>query len=163
MEMLSSMAWLSNDGKYRYLLSRKWSDRLAIRRIMWIMLNPSTADALKDDPTIRRCIQFSRDWGFDEMRVCNLYAYRATKPKDLPSSWPERFGPENGVFLWNTSHACATIVCAWGVNGKRLTAPVDLDPTKKLWCLGKTKGGYPKHPLYVPANTKLEALWWPTY
>jgi hypothetical protein len=158
MEDIFRTADLSPDGKYRYLLTRRWS-RFAGggRRIMWVMLNPSIADATKDDPTIRRCIKFSQRWGFDEMMVCNVYAYRATKPEDLPDDYAERAGPKNDEYLRHISSLAATIVCAWGTKGLKV-APWAIAYGKRLWCLGKTKHGYPKHPLYLPADTQLEAF-----
>ena len=150
-------AEISKDGRYRYRLWRRWKPG---PDVVWIMLNPSTADAHEDDPTIRRCIEFSRTWGFGGMDVVNLYALRATDPQDLRGH-PEPEGLENsrawqeaGCFTDQT-----TVVAAWGANVAMsgLSRPRVLSGKTALGfqCLGVTVDGHPKHPLYVKANTPL--------
>ena len=129
--------------------------------MLFIMLNPSTADAEKDDPTIRRCMAFAKRELCTELTVINLYALRATNPKELVGSIdPE--GPENFKY-WTYEierHLMTgTIVAAWGAN-RYAPAPM-YDTLKKLspiYCLGKTKGGAPRHPLYVRADQPLEVF-----
>ncbi len=155
-------AHISADGKYRYWLERRWLHAPAdAPLIVWCMLNPSTANANVDDPTIRRCIGFSHAWGYRRLVVVNLYAYRATEPRDLKGlGGPELFGPENAFWLHSYIEAADAhlIICAWG--GKRfkrvpLPLPVGSITKARQWCLGRTKSGEPLHPLYLPADTQL--------
>lgn len=136
---------------YRYRLDRRWADG---RAMAFIMLNPSTADADKDDPTIRRCIGFSKREGCGALIVGNIYAFRATKPADL---WKAAFpvGPDNHRALSEIADAADIIVCAWGDQG---TGPTpDALRGHDLWCLGRTKNNYaPRHPLHVKADRPLE-------
>lgn len=155
-------ALLSNCGKYRYWLSRTFEPATGKNfhsPVLFIMLNPSTADALLDDPTIRRCISFAKRWGHLGVTVANLYAYRATDPKDLwKTEHPE--GIKNDLWLQRLINDHAFVVCAWGVNAevsrverfKRLAFSINTN----LWCLGTTKNGSPKHPLYIKADQELE-------
>jgi hypothetical protein len=120
------------------------------------MLNPSTADATLDDPTIRRCIGFSKAWGRNALTVCNLYALRATDPADLWKS-DDPIGPENDLHLLNSFGDL--IVCAWGANAK--LARVEhvcrlLNGSAPLMCLGTTNAGAPRHPLYIAGATPLQ-------
>lgn len=124
---------------------------------MWLMLNPSTADASIDDPTIRRCIAFSKAWGYGAMWVGNLYAIRSTDPSILTEvSAAVAHGPENIKHLGEMAGAAEQIICAWGSPGgahipvsiRSLLAP------HQLWCLGTTKYDAPRHPLYLPAATE---------
>jgi hypothetical protein len=147
---------MSEDGLYRYTLLRRWGDG---HPLVWIMLNPSTADHAQDDPTIRRVIRFTRDAGHAAALVVNLYAIRATDPAAMLAH-PHRVGPENDEVLgWARQEG--PMVAAWGTRAepKRvarvLAGPLDHAP---LWALGTTKHGHPKHPLYVPASTPL-ASW----
>jgi hypothetical protein len=126
------------------------------------MLNPSTADAETDDPTIRRCISFAKREGAGGIIVANLYAYRATDPASL---WAREdpYGPQNdaaliGVAKW-AAVAGVPLVCAWGTHGGRNNRPIVLmqQVGAKLVCLGKTKDGHPRHPLYVRGDKPLEA------
>lgn len=155
-------AQISPDGKYRYSLERQWSGATdQSPAVVWCMLNPSTADASVDDPTIRRCIGFTDSWGWRRLIVVNLYAYRATDPRDLEGlTLDELYGPHNmdALRLW-TLHACTTrVVCAWG--GKRFKCLGLPQPIKDVWrcCLGLTATGEPKHPLYLPASTPLQSM-----
>lgn len=156
---LDSGAELSDDGVYRYALWRRLS--MGERAVLFVGLNPSTADALLDDPTIRRCVGFARMWGFDWLYMGNLHAFRATDPKNLPLDGPRAIGPLNWERLQWMSQKADLVVAAWGANplrgaaleyAKRLTA---LPHTK---CLGRTKAGAPKHPLYLPKDARLLAL-----
>ena len=123
------------------------------------MLNPSTADASVDDPTIRRCVDFSRSWGFAELVVCNLYAYRATQTVDLFLAQEAGFdivGPENREWMRNAMIDARAVVAAWG-NGAAgdLALRTARETAQDLHCLGRTARGRPKHPLYVPKGTAL--------
>jgi hypothetical protein len=123
------------------------------------MLNPSTADAERDDPTIRRCVAFSRLWGCGKLQVVNLFAFRATNPRDLRLA-EDPVGPENSRYVKEAVEAAGPVVCAWGVHGGHL----DQDLAMLRWlaevgarpmALAVTKDGHPKHPLYVRSDTQL--------
>ena len=151
---LVSGATFSPCGKYRYRLWRQWDERgIAI----FIMLNPSTADESQDDPTIRRCIGFAKAWGFGAVEVLNLFALRATNPKELYSV-DDPIGPENDAVIWERTGApmVAKVICAWGVHGafKQRGRRVYVGINRPRWHLGLTKDGHPKHPLYLRADTK---------
>lgn len=150
------------DGEYRYLLTRRWADGPMMG---WLMLNPSTADAEKDDATIRRCIGFAKAWGFGALSVLNLFALRATDPAALLRH-PDPVGPRNDEYITDTIGVLleaawpnATVVAAWGSH--RMAAERGRQVVRgsawavQLKCLGKTKSGAPRHPLYVPANATL--------
>lgn len=153
-------ARLSEDQRYRYTLLRRWGERAP--GVTWIMLNPSIADAEIDDPTIRRCMVFSQRFGYDAMLVVNLFAYRATDPQELLKVGPEAaVGPENGEWVRKACHRAGVIVAAWGALRKPLLGPasaiakiIEKDGFK-LKCLGKTKEGQPRHPLYTRADSPL--------
>lgn len=144
---------------YRYVLWRNFiiTPKYAC---LWIMLNPSTADEHQDDPTIRRCQQFSRQWGFDSCRVVNLFAFRSTNPAALPLV-TDPVGPQNDAYLQREAVAASKIICAWGVRGTlggRSASIRTLLSGIESWCFGMTKGGEPLHPLYQPATRTL-ARW----
>lgn len=158
-------AVVSEDGRYRYSLSRQWD--AGANRLLWIMLNPSTADALVDDPTIRRCIGFARGFGFGGIEVVNLFAYRATNPKALAALDRETaIGPENrstiAAALDRAYRTNSSAVAAWGASWRtsghsRLTVELLADELGvPLFCLGTTKDNDPRHPLYVSSR---EQLW----
>lgn len=160
-----SSAALSPDGIYRYSLLRTWRGDGPLD--MWIMLNPSTADATKDDPTIRRCIGFSKSWGSAGLVVVNLYAYRATKPFDLwaaQSRGVDIIGPDTDS--WITAHAqtaMGRVICAWGAHGepRRIAQVVALlrGEGRRPLALGVTQGGQPRHPLYLRGDVEPQS--WP--
>ncbi len=128
-----------------------------MRRVAFVMLNPSTADADIDDATIRRCRTFARGAGFV---VVNLFAYRATKPKDMPEDFHEALGDENYAHITRVAQGDYKIIVAWGanpgVNGHAADVAAMLrwcsDPPNTVYCLGKTKDGHPRHPLYVKSD-----------
>lgn len=158
-------AIISRDGVYRYALVRDdlqldaaaWA-RARGRTVAFIMLNPSTADAKEDDPTIRRCMGFAREWGYNKLVVGNLFAFRATKPTNLPDDISEAIGPENIEWLRRLVHESELVVAAWG-GSKRAAARADeLNFKTPLHCLGTTKSGAPRHPLYVRSDQPLEGF-----
>lgn len=154
------LATFSLCGRYRYTLRRRWADGPAC---CWVMLNPSTADERQDDPTIRRCIGFSRAWGYAGLVVVNLFALRSPDPAALwvPSADP--VGRDNDSAIRLAAASSGLVVAAWGVQShdrfrvRSLTVERELrDAGVPLWCLGLTKLGYPRHPLYV--SGKAEAV-----
>lgn len=148
---MTRSALIDPTGTYRYTLTREWEPSLG--RACFIMLNPSTADATKDDPTIRRCIAFARTWGYGGLEVVNLFAYRATSPADL---WPlaDPVGTENDAHIADAVRRCHIVVAAWGVHGEYRGRGAEVaSRVLGLMCLGTTKGGHPRHPLYVRGDT----------
>ena len=145
-------ALFSDCGRYRYRLTRTLSGSEGTLLILG--LNPSTADASINDPTIRRCIGFGESWGHSKLVVANLFAWRATHPKDLKAA-PAPIGPECDRVLKEEAARAARILVAWGVHGSFLhrdRAVLKLLEGQTLECLGKTKGGQPRHPLYIRAD-----------
>lgn len=128
------------------------------------MLNPSTADANEDDPTIRRCINFAKSWEYGGLYVCNLFALRATNPKELYNA-DDPTGKDNLFYLHRAAvMSCnGNIICAWGNHGKmKNTGKQTLDALRS-WgviprCFGLTKQGQPKHPLYLKKDALLEDI-----
>jgi hypothetical protein len=155
----ASTAQLSSDGLYRYTLGRRWSSIEATS--VFVMLNPSTADATQDDPTIRRCISFAQALGCGALHVVNLYAYRATRPADLWQA-TDPVGPENDTALDEAGLAAAKagwpLIAAWGAGGKpdRVNQVLTLSGFDRVTALGVTKTGAPRHPLYLPGTARPE-------
>lgn len=151
-------AIISQCGQYRYMLSRAGDLHATRGPALFIMLNPSTADAELDDPTIRRCRGFAQTWGCNGIQVVNLYALRSTDPEGL---WdhPDPVGPENDNWLARMALAATEVVCAWGVNAQpsRVSevAAMLAEARVQLKCLGTTKSGAPRHPLYVRGDQPL--------
>lgn len=153
-------AVISDDGVYRYSLTRSgWltSGNAEGRRLVWVMLNPSTADGEVDDPTIRRVMKFTEPAGYPEAVIVNLFALRATDPKAL-NNHRDPVGPLNDQTLRGFGDDCE-IVCAWGAFGNRYNRAGqvlgDHLSDRPLWCLGTTKDGHPRHPLYVRGDQPL--------
>lgn len=151
-------AIISNCGQYRYMLQRD-GDLTATRGpAVFIMLNPSTADADLDDPTIRRCRSFAQTWGCNGIKVVNLYALRSTDPAGL---WvhADPVGPENDNWLTRIALSADEVVCAWGANAEAPRAAEVANMLRaagiRLKCLGTTKSGAPRHPLYIAAAQPL--------
>jgi hypothetical protein len=180
----SSGARISPDGLYRYLLWREWRGthdpnnwswlkdgrgQVAVdgggfplgepKSLLFIMLNPSTADGVADDPTIRRCIGFARAWKFERLEVVNLFAYRAPQPSELfaLNYDDDPVGEHNQEMVRRAADRAGMIICAWGAHG----AYLGQDETVLGWlgerkrhALGLTKAGHPSHPLYLPAKSQ---------
>lgn len=144
---------------WRYSLWRSWDDRGPM--VAFVGLNPSTADETEDDPTVRRCIGFAKKWGFAAMYMLNIFAFRATDPKVMKAAI-DPIGPRNDEALdWRTSHCQLTVAC-WGTHGafKDRAAQVfyRLNYRGVVKCFGLTKGGQPKHPLYLASATELAPM-----
>ena len=158
--VLTSSAVISDCGTYRYRLTRNWSNE---RDACFIMLNPSTADASRDDPTIRRCIAFAKSWGCGGIVVVNLFALRATDPAQLVAAsidGIDPIGPQNDEQIQHALDRCHPVVCAWGAKGGFLERDQAVLAILKhqfiaYSCLGKTKGGHPRHPLYLRSEAVL--------
>jgi hypothetical protein len=150
--------------KYRYVLWRKWSLGVPVN---FLMLNPSTADATQDDPTIRRCIGYAKAWGAGGLIVTNLFALRSTDPKALKRT-PGAVGPENDRWIREAAMASASTVCAWGAHGslygrsRQVRRMLDGIPLASVFSLRLTAAGEPCHPLYLPADLR-PTQWNPAY
>lgn len=149
-----SSAVLSPDGRYRYQLTRELDGAGGVAT--FVMLNPSTADADLDDPTINRCKTFAEDWGCSTLRVVNVYALRATNPADL---WTvdDPVGPDNDRWIRDTVTGSTIVVAAWGAHARpaRVTKVLHLLDAHPVHALRVTKYGAPGHPLYIPRSTPL--------
>lgn len=159
-----STATISDCGLYRYDLTRSWAreSELTQRLLLWIMLNPSTADADQDDPTIRRCIGFSKREGYDGLVVVNLCGLRATDPRSLLTA-TDAVGPENHdtIERWMRDARIDQAVAAWGAFPTDHMLPRTFvekiaEHRIPMACLGRTKKGAPRHPLYVRSAQPLE-------
>ena len=140
-------------GRYRYTLWRSWDETLP--RVAFVMLNPSKADASVNDPTIRRCIGFARDWGYGSLEVVNLFAYRATRPQHLKQA-SDPVGDETDEFILAASDRAELLVLAWGNWGTLLNRDRDvleLLGDRPSYCLGRNRSDQPRHPLYLPRQT----------
>lgn len=159
-------AMVSEDRLFRYHLWRQWDAARPVQ--LWIMFNPSTADAIQDDATVTRLIARSGRSGAGGLIICNLYAYRATNPNDLRKAhYP--VGPENDRVLNYAIKEYAThpeIMAGWGMLGhmslraKAVTTLVTETYHRPFYCLGTTTDGAPRHPLYVSYDTPAQ-LWRP--
>ncbi|WP_420342967.1 DUF1643 domain-containing protein [Paenirhodobacter sp.] len=159
-----SVAVYSDCERYRYLLTRVWDP--AGPRALFVMLNPSTATEVQNDPTVERCERRARTLGFGAFRVTNIFAWRATDPKEMRAQ-PDPVGPENDrAILESVEWAAgpgARIVCAWGAHGAHLARGTAVERLlrntgRELFHLGLTKAGDPKHPLYIGYDRQPE-LW----
>jgi hypothetical protein len=139
---------------YRYRLWRRWGHGPTC---IFVMLNPSTADATQDDPTIRRVTRFARREGCGSIAVVNLFAFRASSPAVMKAA-TDPIGPENDEHLVRTlQNATGPVIAAWGLHGsfRERDRAVRLLTNVQFSCLGRTKGGAPRHPLYVRADAPL--------
>lgn len=157
-------ATFSSCGRYRYQLDRRWSESGA--RLCWVMLNPSTADHRLDDPTVRRCIAFSKSWGFGAVYVVNLFAWRSTDPRLLPPG-REAIGDDCDHYIRTSMELSSMVVCAWGTASaappevrdllrERSCAISDLAKLsgRTLEAISVTKDGVPGHPLYLRGDSQ---------
>jgi hypothetical protein len=139
--------------QYRYSLWRIWDE--SAPRMAFMMFNPSTADEQYDDQTIKRCIGFAKGWGFGSLEVINLFAYRATDPKELKQV-NNPVGPDNDSHILEAIERVDRVVLAWGTNGvyqKRNEKVLRLlSGYENLYALELTKASHPKHPLFVRAD-----------
>ena len=142
-------------GNYRYLLWREWNNYN--KTVSFIMLNPSRADAQTNDPTITRCINFAKLWGYGRLEVVNLFAYRTPHPSLLKQA-AEAIGRDNDRYILESVEKSDRVILAWGNHGLwRKQDLYTLDLLKKytnLYSLGITKQGCPRHPLYLRSTIK---------
>lgn len=153
-------AIFSKNRKHRYWLERQIDNAPLKSDCVFIMLNPSTATAELDDPTIRRCKGFAQRFSCNRLIVVNVFAFRATRPADLYKA-KDPVGPENDAYIQKAIALPGIKVCAWGANpvfgrDETIARFAARRSDVSLLCLGKTKNGAPKHPLYLPADAPLE-------
>lgn len=160
-------AYFDHDRIYRYALSRWWGERRGGPMMMFIGLNPSTADENVLDPTMRRVIGFAKREGYDGLWMGNLFAFRATKPTNMMTA-ADPVGPDNDRWLADMARWSSRIVLGWGTQGSYRGRDSDvrrLLQGKTLHCLKRTGSGHPGHPLYLRADSPLQvfqdALWRP--
>ncbi|MBW4698117.1 MAG: DUF1643 domain-containing protein [Aphanocapsa lilacina HA4352-LM1] len=155
---VSGDALFDASGRYRYALWRRW-DAAGGPLVVFILLNPSAADAARDDPTIRRCLGFARRWGFGALAVVNLFAWRTACPRALAQA-ADPVGSENDRVLLRVCSGAGRVVVGWGNHGGlygRDQAVLAL-LGGEVHCLGLTRQGRPCHPLYLPGERPLELL-----
>jgi hypothetical protein len=149
---MKSSATFSDCGKYRYSLKREWDKDKPF--VLFICLNPSTADDKNDDPTLIRCISYAKQWGYGGVYVTNLFAYRATNPRDMLSS-QDPIGIDNDKRLRKLSKSAGLVVAAWGNHGKHIGRSDEIrKAVSNLYYLKLNASGEPSHPLYLKSNLK---------
>ena len=153
-----STAVYSDCERYRYSLTRVWNDQTD--KVLFVMLNPSTATEVQNDPTVERCERRARTLGFGGFRVTNIFAWRDTDPRNMKAA-NDPIGPHNDATLFEGAVWADTIVAAWGTHGvhmnRGLQVAVLLKATQRpLFHLGLSKQGHPKHPLYLPYTQQPE-------
>lgn len=146
-----SVAVYSDCECYRYSLTRIWNG--AGRRALFIMLNPSTATELQNDPTVERCERRARTLGFGSFTVINIFAFRATDPRKMRAA-KDPVGPENDKAILQALDTADQVICAWGTHGQHLDRAHTIEQLLRarniaLFILELTAGGQPKHPLYI--------------
>ena len=147
-------AILSKDRKYRYILWRIWDQTKPI--VLFIGLNPSTADEGNDDRTISKCIGFAKRWECGGLYMANLFAFRATEPEDLLKA-PDPIGPENDEWIGKLLDKSNFVVGVWGNHGRLLNrGEMFLEKIPDLYYLKMNKSGQPAHPLYLSYDTTLK-------
>nr|WP_245398624.1 DUF1643 domain-containing protein [Oceaniglobus trochenteri] len=146
-----SIATYSDCEHYRYDLTRVWDD--TGRRIAFVMLNPSTATEVQNDPTVERCERRARALGYGGFRVTNIFAWRDTDPKKMRAA-ADPVGPANDAAIRDAALWADTVLCAWGTHGAHLNRGPAVETllratARPLFHLGLSKAGHPKHPLYI--------------
>lgn len=156
----ASIAIYSDCEKYRYSLTRVWDD--AGQKALFVMLNPSTATEVQNDPTVERCERRARALGFGAFQVTNIFAWRDTDPKKMRKAI-DPVGPENDAAILQGCGWADQVICAWGTHGEHLDRGSDVERLVRgteaaLYHLGLTQAGHPKHPLYI-AYTQQPVRW----
>lgn len=156
----SDRAVYADDMAYRYEFHRHWSaDTSEGTTVAWVLLNPATGDTDgKQRPTLGRCIKWSQAWGFGGLTIVNLFAFRATKPRDLLLA-TDPVGSANDEVLERVAATAGRVVAAWGAHGRLLNRGQQVAARlPQAVCLGHTRRGEPRHPLYVPTAAALVPL-----
>lgn len=155
-----STAIYSDCEKYRYALTRVWEPEG--RKVFFVMLNPSTATEVQNDPTVERCERRARTLGFGAFRVANIFAWRDTDPRKMRAA-KDPIGPENDATIAQGCDWADQIICAWGTHGEHRNRGPQVETLMRatnlpLYHLGLSKAGHPKHPLYIAYVVQPE-LW----
>ena len=155
-----STAVYSDCERYRYSLTRVWDD--LDRKVLFVMLNPSTATEVQNDPTVERCERRARTLGFGGFRVTNIFAWRDTDPRNMKAA-SDPIGAENDATLMEGAEWATLIIAAWGTHGAHQNRGADVaallgSTGQPLYHLGLSKHGHPKHPLYLP-YTQQPQIW----
>ena len=155
LDVVCSATLGGSSDEYRYSLRRVWSQRGPL--CCWIMLNPSTADSMLDDPTLAKVQGFSRMWGYGGCIVVNLFAYRTPSPVSMMNA-ADPVGPDNDTYICEAVSEASIVVCAWGKDGAfRGRGPAVLAMVQAAgaipFALKLNKDGSPQHPLYIPYST----------
>lgn len=160
---IKGSAQFSDCGRYRHLLERRWIEAPArADTILWIGMNPSTADGESSDPTCTRELTFSRDWGYGQYLKANMFAYRATNPKDLPADPLVAVSPDNLRVILEAADRSSMIILAYGKMHGRYQGVIEAtiealrEAGHPLHCLGRNKDGSARHPLYLPKTLRPE-------
>jgi hypothetical protein len=153
----ASVAVYSDCETWRYLLTRVWDP--AGPRALFVMLNPSTATEVQNDPTVERCERRARALGFGAFRVTNIFAFRATDPRVMRAA-ADPVGPENDAAITGSLGWAGQVICAWGNHGQHMGRGAQVAALLRAagaepWVLGLTGAGQPVHPLYVPYDRPL--------
>jgi len=156
----ASTALYSPCENYRYALTRIWKPEG--RRVLFVMLNPSTATEVQNDPTVERCERRARTLGFGGFRVCNIFAWRATDPRNMRAQ-DDPVGPDNDAAILKGCNWADTVICAWGTHGAHRNRGAKVEHLlratgRELLHLGLSKAGHPKHPLYI-AYAQRPEIW----
>ena len=159
-ERAYSTAQYSDCGRYRYALTRTWDEQA--KRVMFVMLNPSKANEITNDPTVERCERRARALGYGAFRVANIFAWRDTDPHQMRKA-KEPVGPDNDAVLLEGADWADHIIAAWGAHGAHrehgyAMAELLHQTGRPLFHLGLTKAGHPRHPLYISYKTQ-PILW----
>jgi hypothetical protein len=154
----ASTAVYSDCEAYRYMLTRTWDPEG--RRALFVMLNPSTATEVQNDPTVERCERRARALGFGAFRVTNIFAFRATDPRVMRAT-VDPVGRGNDAAIAESAPWADQIICAWGTHGEHLGRGPEVEALLRaagqpLWHLGLSKAGHPKHPLYIAYSQRPE-------
>ncbi|MGB0799341.1 MAG: DUF1643 domain-containing protein [Planktomarina sp.] len=157
-----STAVYSDCEKYRYLLTREWDT--SGRKVLFVMLNPSTATEVQNDPTVERCERRARTLGFGAFRVTNIFAWRDTDPRKMRAA-KDPVGPDNDQAILDSTTWADQVVAAWGTHGAHMDRGAQVTAMlraadKPIYHLGLSKAGHPKHPLYI-AYSEQPQLWQP--
>ncbi|MGI9315705.1 MAG: DUF1643 domain-containing protein [bacterium] len=157
MKYFDSKAVFSKSGRYRYAVWRTWD--LALSNVLFIGLNPSTANAYRDDPTLRRCVDFAQNWGYGGVCIANLFALCATDPMALFQA-RDPVGPANNDWITKLVNESGIVVAAWGNLGcyKDRALKVRKLIAKPCFCLRTNITGEPAHPLYLPKSLQPKPL-----
>lgn len=147
----ASVAVYSECERYRYLLTREWKPGGG--RVLFVMLNPSTATEVQNDPTVERCERRARALGYGAFRVCNIFAWRDTDPRAMRAA-ADPVGPDNDEAILESCAWADAVICAWGTHGAHLDRGPAVErliraTRQPMLHLGLTRQGHPRHPLYI--------------